>query len=92
MIESYVFEKDFIEYSIALPYFYNHYSAIFEFLLKKVLHFSQIRSLIYVGKILERKKVSMCKKRVKSEGYFYCSEKKRILGGEKEKIKKSKLF
>ncbi len=23
----------------------------------------------------------MCKKRVKSEGYFYCSEKKRILGG-----------
>ena len=34
----------------------------------------------------------MCKKRVKSEGYFYCSEKKRILGGEKEKIKKSKLF
>jgi len=34
----------------------------------------------------------MYKKRVKSEGYFYCSEKKRILGGEKEKIKKSKLF
>lgn len=45
-------------------------------------HFLKIRSLIYVGKILERKKVRMCKKRVKSEGYFYCSKKKRILGGE----------
>jgi len=30
---------------------------------------------------LERKKVRMCKKRVKSEGYFYYSEKKIILGG-----------
>jgi len=52
MIESYVFKKDFIEHSIALPYFYNHYSAIFEFLLKKVLHFLKIRSLISEIKIL----------------------------------------